>query len=140
MKSIEIRSLGELDKAAEFFCQNLGDHRVVALYGPMGAGKTTLVTAIARHLGSEDMVTSPTFAIVNNYDTADGGVIYHFDFYRLNRPEEAFDIGYEEYFFSGELCLVEWPEKIEPLLPDDVLKVYISVTGDNSRLLSMDLD
>ena len=140
MKSIEIRSLGELDKAAEFFCQNLGDRRVVALYGPMGAGKTTLVTAIARHLGSEDMVTSPTFAIVNNYDTADGGVIYHFDFYRLNRPEEAFDIGYEEYFFSGELCLVEWPEKIEPLLPDDVLKVHISVTGDNSRLLSMDLD
>ena len=140
MKSIEIRSLGELDKAAEFFCQNLGDRRVVALYGPMGAGKTTLVTAIARHLGSEDMVTSPTFAIVNNYDTADGGVIYHFDFYRLNRPEEAFDIGYEEYFFSGELCLVEWPEKIEPLLPDDVLKVHISVTGNNSRLLSMELD
>lgn len=140
MKSFEIRSLYELDKAAEFFCDNLGDHRIVALYGPMGAGKTTLVTAIARHLGSEDIVTSPTFAIVNSYDTDGGESIYHFDFYRLNRPEEAFDIGYEEYFYSGELCLIEWPEKIEPLLPDETLKVYINVTGDNSRLLSIDID
>ncbi len=140
MKSFEIRSLDELDKAAEFFCDNLGDHRIVALYGPMGAGKTTLVTAIARHLGSEDIVTSPTFAIVNSYDTDGGESIYHFDFYRLNRPEEAFDIGYEEYFYSGELCLIEWPEKIEPLLPDETLKVYINVTGDNSRLLSIDID
>ena len=140
MKSFEIHSLGELDKAAEFFCNNLGNHRIVALYGPMGAGKTTLVTAIARHLGSSDNVTSPTFAIVNSYDTDSGGIIYHFDFYRLNRPEEAFDIGYEEYFFSGELCLIEWPEKIEPLLPEDTLKVHISVTGDNSRLLSIDTE
>jgi len=96
--------------------------------------------AIARHLGSSDNVTSPTFAIVNSYDTDSGGIIYHFDFYRLNRPEEAFDIGYEEYFFSGELCLIEWPEKIEPLLPEETLKVHISVTGDNSRLLSIDTE
>ena len=138
MKKFEIRSLDELDRAAAFLCDNLGNHRIVALYGPMGAGKTTLVSAVARHLGSEDTVTSPTFSIVNGYDTADGDVIYHFDFYRLNRPEEAFDIGYEEYFFSGALCLVEWPEKIEPLLPDDTLIVRITPTSDNSRTLTIE--
>ena len=138
MKKFEIRSLDELDRAAAFLCDNLGNHRIVALYGPMGAGKTTLVSAVARHLGSEDTVTSPTFSIVNGYDTADGDVIYHFDFYRLNRPEEAFDIGYEEYFFSGALCLVEWPEKIEPLLPDDTLIVRITPTSDKSRTLTIE--
>ena len=138
MKSFEIHSLGELDKAAEFFCNNLGDHRIVALYGPMGAGKTTLVTAIARHLGSSDNVTSPTFAIVNSYDTDSGGIIYHFDFYRLNRPEEAFDIGYEEYFFSGELCLIEWPENIEPLIPDDAMVVRITAGDGESRIFEIE--
>ena len=138
MKQFEIRSLDELDRAAEFLCSNLGDHRIVALYGGMGAGKTTLVSAIARYLGSEDPVTSPTFSIVNSYDTADGDVIHHFDFYRLNRPEEAFDIGYEEYFYGGGLCLVEWPEKIESLLPDDTLVVRITATSETSRLLTIE--
>ena len=138
MKQIEIRSLDELDRAAEFLCNNLADHRIVALYGGMGAGKTTLVSAIARYLGSEDPVTSPTFSIVNSYDTADGDVIHHFDFYRLNRPEEAFDIGYEEYFYGGGLCLVEWPEKIESLLPDDTLVVHITATSETSRLLTIE--
>ena len=133
MKQIEIRSLDELDRAAEFLCNNLADHRIVALYGGMGAGKTTLVSAVARYLGSEDPVTSPTFSIVNSYDTADGDVIHHFDFYRLNRPEEAFDIGYEEYFYGGGLCLVEWPEKIEPLLPDDTMVVRIEIISDTAR-------
>ena len=138
MKQFEIRSLDELDRAAEFLCGNLGDHRIVALYGGMGAGKTTLVSAVARYLGSEDPVTSPTFSIVNSYDTADGDVIHHFDFYRLNRPEEAFDIGYEEYFYGGGLCLVEWPEKIESLLPDDTLVVRITATSETSRLLTIE--
>ena len=99
----------------------------------MGAGKTTLIGRVAAALGAQDTVTSPTFALVNQYEGAGGRRIYHFDFYRINSVEEALDLGYEEYFYSGDLCLVEWPEKIEPLLPDDAMTVSIAVGEDEER-------
>ena len=121
MKEIVIDSLDELKRVAEAVIESLEGRNVVALCGAMGAGKTTLVSAIMEHLGSEDTVTSPTFALVNQYATADADTVYHFDFHRINRIEEVFDMGYEEYFYSGNLCLVEWPELIEDLLPEDAM-------------------
>ncbi len=130
MKRIEIDSIGQLGEVADQILASLEGRSVVLLRGGMGAGKTTLVSRIAARLGAEDTVTSPTFALVNQYE---GDVrIYHFDFYRIDRIEEVFDLGYEEYFYSGDLCLIEWPEKIEPLLPDDAMQVRITV-GDNER-------
>ena len=111
---------------------------IYGLLGPNGAGKTTLIKEICARLGSEDVVTSPTFALVNRYDAADGRPIYHFDFYRIERPEEAFDMGYEEYFYSDGLCLVEWSEKIEELLPDDVMTVSIEVLSPTKRRIEID--
>ena len=101
--------------------------------GFLGAGKTTLISAIMKYTGSEDTVTSPTFALVNQYYTASRETVYHFDFYRINSINEAFDMGYEEYFYSGDLCLVEWPEKVEPLLPDDTMVVRIEILDEHSR-------
>jgi tRNA threonylcarbamoyladenosine biosynthesis protein TsaE len=123
--------------AAKAVIERCGGSGVVAFYGPMGAGKTTLIKEICAQLGVREAVTSPTFAIVNNYETEGGTPIFHFDFYRIERPEEAFDLGYEEYFYSDALCLVEWPEKVESLLPDDTLRVRIEPTGEESRLISM---
>lgn len=138
MKEINVNGLGDLPDAAEEILEALDGRNVVALYGPMGAGKTTLVREICARLGSEDTVTSPTFALINRYDTADGSPIFHFDFYRIERPEEAFDMGYEEYFYSDGLCLVEWPEKVEELLPDDVMKVSITPTSNTRRVITID--
>ncbi len=134
MKKIEIGSLSELPEVAEAVLGELHGRSVVLFRGPMGAGKTTLISRIAAALGAQDTVTSPTFALVNQYEGAGGRRIYHFDFYRINRVEEALDLGYEEYFYSGDLCLVEWPEKIEPLLPDDAMTVSIAVGGDEARI------
>ena len=111
---------------------------VVYLQGELGAGKTTLIREIVARLGADDTVTSPTFAIVNQYTTREGKNIYHFDFYRINRLEEAYDFGYEEYFYSGDLCLVEWPEKIEELLPEEVMTVRIAVGDDEERTIEID--
>ena len=134
MNSITIRSLKDLDRAAAEFLRELGDRRLVAFYAPMGAGKTTFITAVCKALGvKEDAVGSPTFAIVNEYRTAGGEPVFHFDFYRFERPEDALDIGLYEYLDSGALCLMEWPENIEPLLPDDTLRVRISVLPDGER-------
>ena len=130
-KIIEISSLEELDKAAEAVIESLNGRTVVALDAPMGAGKTTLVSRIAALLGAEDDVTSPTFAIVNQYEGQ--RTIYHFDMYRIERIEEGLDFGSEEYLSSGELCLVEWPEKIEALLPDDTMVVKIEILSDTAR-------
>ena len=104
----------------------------------MGAGKTTLIREIVAALGSEDTVTSPTFAIVNQYKAPGNRRIYHFDFYRIDDVREAYDFGYEEYFYSGDLCLVEWPEKIEQLLPDQVMTVRITADSDTARTFEID--
>lgn len=137
MKRIEIDSLNDLYDVADEVIEALGDRRVVLLRGGMGAGKTTLVSRIAARLGAEDTVTSPTFALVNQYEGRDMR-IYHFDFYRIDRIEEVFDLGYEEYFYSGDLCLVEWPEKIEPLLPEDAMQVMIRVVDEDSRIFEIE--
>ncbi|MBR0339308.1 MAG: tRNA (adenosine(37)-N6)-threonylcarbamoyltransferase complex ATPase subunit type 1 TsaE [Alistipes sp.] len=133
MKDIVIASLDELKDVAEAVIESLEGRNVVALFGAMGAGKTTLISAIMEHLGSTDNVTSPTFALVNQYNTAANEPVYHFDFYRINRIEEAFDMGYEEYFYSGDLCLVEWPELVEQLLPDDAMVVKIDILSPTER-------
>lgn len=131
-KIIEINSLNELDMVAETVINSLNGRTVVAFDAPMGAGKTTLISRIAAHLGAKDSVTSPTFAIVNQYEGTER-TIYHFDMYRIERVEEALDFGSEEYLSSGELCLVEWPEKIEPLLPNDTMVVRIEILSETAR-------
>ena len=136
---IRIESLERIDAAAEEFLSQLGDRKVVAFYAPMGAGKTTFTGALCRALGvREDAVSSPTFAIVNEYRTQGGESVYHFDFYRINKITEALDIGFYDYIDSGCLCLMEWPENIEDLLPEDTLRVRIVVGSDGSRTLVWD--
>lgn len=137
MKRIEIDSLSELKNVAQEVIESLEGRTVVLLRGEMGAGKTTLISRIAAYLGADDTVTSPTFALVNQYEGSDCR-IYHFDFYRIEEIEEVFDLGYEEYFYSGDLCFVEWPEKIEPLLPDDAMTVRITVGEDEHRIFEIE--
>ena len=137
MKRIEIDALSDLPRVAEEVINSLDGRTVVLLRGGMGAGKTTLVSRIAALLGAEDTVTSPTFALVNQYEGSECR-IYHFDFYRIDRIEEVFGLGYEEYFYSGDLCLVEWPEKIEPLIPDDAMVVRITVGDDEQRIFEIE--
>ena len=123
---IKIDSLDTIHEAAKEFLQNMGDGKVFAFYGKMGAGKTTFVKAICEELGVEDVITSPTFALVNEYTAGDGSPVYHFDFYRIKKLDEVYDMGYEDYFYSGNLCFLEWPELIEELLPEDCTKVTIT--------------
>ena len=133
---ISIESLSQIDEAARTFLQEIGDRRIVAFYAPMGAGKTTFTNALCRVLGvRDDAVSSPTFALVNEYRTRTGEPVFHFDFYRISKIAEALDIGFYEYIDSGCLCLMEWPENIEALLPEETLRVHISVLPDGSRLL-----
>lgn len=139
---IIIHQLDEIRNAARQFIEQAlkGDcQRVVAFYGSMGAGKTTFIRALCEELGVTDVVTSPTFAIVNEYevDRAEEFSIFHFDFYRIKRLEEVYDMGYEDYFYGSSLCLIEWPELIEELLPDDCLRVTIRVLDDGSREISV---
>ena len=134
---IQIAGLQDLERAAREFLQLLGGRTLVAFYAPMGAGKTTFTTAVCKELGvEEDAISSPTFAIVNEYRGKGGRPVFHFDFYRIDHPAEALDIGLYDYLDSGELCLMEWPENIEGLLPEETLRVHISVQPDGSRLLS----
>jgi len=134
---IVIKDLGDLDRAAALFLEEIGDRKIIALYGPMGSGKTTFTTAVCKRLGVvEDAVSSPTFAIVNEYRAGDGSPVYHFDFYRIERLEEALDIGLYDYLDSGNLCIMEWPENIADLLPEETLIVKITVQPDGSRTLS----
>ena len=130
---IEIKDLEHIREAARQFISHIGDRRVFAFYGSMGAGKTTFIKAVCEELGVTDVVTSPTFAIVNEYTAADGGSIFHFDFYRIKKLEEVYDMGYEDYFYSGALCFIEWPELIEEVLPDDAVRVHIEEQPDGSR-------
>ena len=141
MISIVIKDIEHIREAAREFIENIGDHRVFAFYGKMGAGKTTFVKAICEELGVEDVITSPTFAIINEYTIEhsplnNGQSIYHFDFYRIKKLEEVYDMGYEDYFYSGALCFIEWPELIEEILPDDAVRVNISEQEDGSRVVS----
>ncbi|SBW01159.1 tRNA (adenosine(37)-N6)-threonylcarbamoyltransferase complex ATPase subunit type 1 TsaE [uncultured Dysgonomonas sp.] len=131
--NITIKSLENIDEAATEFVKAMGDNTVFAFRGEMGAGKTTFIKAICEKLGVSDTINSPTFAIVNEYRSDSGELIYHFDFYRINKVEEAFDFGYEDYFYSGSLCFIEWPELIENLLPADTVTVSIKVLEDGSR-------
>ena len=131
---IRIQDLEHINEAAKQFVAQIGDHKVYAFYGSMGAGKTTFIKAVCEELGVEDVITSPTFAIINEYEARDG-VIYHFDFYRIKKLEEVYDMGYEDYFYSGALCFIEWPELIEEVLPEDAVKVSITEKEDGSRAI-----
>ena len=132
---ITIDSLDNIRAAAREFIKNMGNSHVFAFYGKMGAGKTTFIKAICEELGVEDVITSPTFAIVNDYTAGDGRHIYHFDFYRIKKLDEVYDMGYEDYFDSDSLCFLEWPELIEELLPSDAVKVTITQQDDGTRVV-----
>ena len=159
MISIVIKDIDHIREAAREFIEHIGEHRVFAFYGKMGAGKTTFVKAICEELGVDDVITSPTFAIINEYTATpptaaanssfslrECGVanftlhsslqIYHFDFYRIKKLEEVYDMGYEDYFYSGALCFIEWPELIEEILPDDAVRVSIAEQEDGSRTVT----
>lgn len=136
MISIEIHGIQELPTAAASLLTHIKEASVVAFYGKMGAGKTTLIKELCQQLGVTNVVNSPTFSLVNEYHTESGDIIYHFDFYRINKVEEVYDFGYEEYFYSGNLCLIEWPELIEQLLPEDTLKLQIEEKPDGTRSVS----
>ena len=134
---ITITSLDNIQEAAQEFLNNLGDNKIFAFYGKMGAGKTTFIKAICEALDVDDVITSPTFAIVNEYTSNKlGEPIYHFDFYRIKKLDEVYDMGYEDYFYSGALCFIEWPELIEELLPAEAVRVNITEQPDGSRLIS----
>lgn len=131
---IKIQDLAHINEAAKAFVTQMGDHKVFAFYGSMGAGKTTFIKAVCEELGVEDVITSPTFAIINEY-TGQDGAIFHFDFYRIKKLEEVYDMGYEDYFYSGALCFIEWPELIEEVLPEDAVRVSIQEKEDGSRAI-----
>lgn len=141
LKTFTIGNLEEIDKVAEEFIRYISESdlqsNIFAFYGKMGAGKTTFIKAICKALGVQDNVNSPTFTIINEYKSAKGFPIYHFDFYRINRLQEAYDIGTEDYFSGSGLCLIEWPEKIAEILPEDCIKVSITTNPDLSRTIEI---
>jgi tRNA threonylcarbamoyladenosine biosynthesis protein TsaE len=138
MKNMEIiiKDIESIGTAARQFVNEIGSHKVFAFYGTMGAGKTTFIKAVCEVLGVKDVITSPTFAIVNEYES-DNGPIFHFDFYRIKKLEEVYDMGYEDYFYSGSLCFIEWPELIEDLLPEDAVRVTITELPGGMRKIVM---
>lgn len=143
---LSINNLATINATAREFITCIRNSRVLAFYGKMGAGKTTFIKALCEELGVNDVITSPTFAIVNEYTAGDGAgkaigimpndAVYHFDFYRIKKLDEVYDMGYEDYFYSGSLCMIEWPELIEELLPEDALCVNISEEEDGTRKIS----
>ena len=135
-KEITIAGLDDLDRAAAEFVGMMDDRTVYAFHGPMGAGKTTFIAEVCRRLGVGEIANSPSFSIINEYVDARGEKIYHFDFYRFESPQEAEEIGAEDYFYSGNLCLIEWPERVEPLLPPDTVVVNIAVGEDGERIIT----
>ena len=138
-KKISIVRIEDIAEVAALFLESIGDIPLLAFSGEMGAGKTTFIQALCKALGVSQDVNSPTFSLVNEYFTSNGESLFHFDLYRIESPEELFDLGYEEYFFSGKRCFIEWPEKASHLIPDDALIVHIEVREDGSRELSYDL-
>jgi len=139
MKILYINDLSDIRQVARTFIQRMGDRTVFAFYGKMGVGKTTFIKAFCEELGVEDVINSPTFSLINEYrNEQTGELIYHFDFYRINKLSEARDISVEDYFYSGALCLIEWPEIIEPLLPDDTIRTTIEEKEDGGRELRVE--
>jgi tRNA threonylcarbamoyladenosine biosynthesis protein TsaE len=139
MLQLIINAESELENAARKLMENSGNRKIMAFYGKMGAGKTTFIKALCRILGCTETVTSPTFALVNEYSAEQNEKIFHFDFYRIEKTEEVFDLGYEDYFYSGSYCFIEWPELVEPLLPPETLKIEISEIAQNIRQINIDI-
>ncbi len=137
---ITINGLDDYPRAAKEFVQYLGNGRIFAFYGKMGSGKTTLIKSICEELGVEDAVNSPTFAIVNEYQSGKGETIYHFDFYRIKSVEEVYNMGYEEYVYSDAYCFMEWPELIEELLPEECIRVDVNEESDGTRTICITID
>ncbi|HNX66155.1 MAG TPA: tRNA (adenosine(37)-N6)-threonylcarbamoyltransferase complex ATPase subunit type 1 TsaE [Bacteroidales bacterium] len=138
--NIQITDTSKLGEAARMFLHETGANRIFAFYGQMGAGKTTFIKAICKELGVTDVVTSPTFTLINEYRRPGHNDVYHFDFYRIKEVSEVFDFGFEEYTGGASYCFMEWPEKIEPVLPAGTVKVYINVNPDGSRTVRVDQD
>lgn len=132
-----LKDLSDIHAVAKAFVNEMDDNHVFAFYGEMGAGKTTFIKAICKALGVSETISSPTFAIINEYKSGDGNPIFHFDFYRIKNMNEAYDFGYEDYFYSGHLCFIEWPELVESLLPEDVVKVQITIDDNQHRIISI---
>jgi tRNA threonylcarbamoyladenosine biosynthesis protein TsaE len=136
MDSLTLKSLSDLNVVADKFLRAIRDKKVFAFFGPMGVGKTTFIKALCNELGVVEIVTSPTFALVNEYQTGGGDVIYHFDFYRIEKIEEVYDLGYEDYFYSGNYCFIEWPDKVAEILPEDIAYVQLVENKDGSRTIN----
>jgi tRNA threonylcarbamoyladenosine biosynthesis protein TsaE len=137
MDSLVLKSLSDLDVVAEKFLRLMQNKKVFAFFGPMGVGKTTFIKALCNELDVVEIVTSPTFALINEYQTSSGEIIYHFDFYRIKKIEEVFDFGYEDYFYSGNYCFIEWPDKIAEILPENVVFVQMTENKDGSRTINI---
>jgi len=137
MTELRINSLDEINAVAKQFIELVGERRVFAMYGAMGVGKTTFVKAVCEELGVEDTITSPTFAIVNEYHTQKDKIVYHFDFYRIEDVQEAYDFGYEDYFYSKAMCFIEWPERIDSILPSDVINLNFREEEDGTRVIQV---
>lgn len=136
---ITIKNQELLAEAAKTFVQGMGDAKIFAFYGKMGSGKTTFIKAICRQLGVQEVITSPTFSLVNEYTAENiGKQIFHFDFYRIKKLSEVYDMGYEEYFYGDQICFIEWPELIEEILPEETVRVSITVQPDESRMVHID--
>ena len=140
MITLEIQSLENINQTAKKFIELIGNRTIFSFNGSMGAGKTTFIKAICESMGVKEPVNSPTFSIVNEYEAADGRIIYHFDCYRINKIEEAVDMGTEEYLYSGNLCFIEWSENIAPLLPDQIVNVNIKETENGKREIQIEED
>ena len=137
MDTLILKSLSDLNVVADKFLHLMRDKKVFAFFGAMGVGKTTFIKALCNELGVVEIVTSPTFALVNEYQTGSGEVIYHFDFYRIRKIEEVFDFGYEDYFFSGNYCFIEWPDKVAEILPKNIVFVQMVENKDGSRTINI---
>jgi len=137
MSELKINSLEDINSVAKEFLKLVGDKRIFAMHGAMGVGKTTFVKAICEEMGVEDTINSPTFAIVNEYHTAKEDIIYHFDFYRIDDVQEAYDFGYEDYFYSNAMCFIEWPEKIDSILPNNTVEVHFKEEADGARSIQI---
>ncbi len=137
---ITINTVEQITEAAQEFIEAMGNRKIFAFYGKMGVGKTTFIKAVCESLGVTDVINSPTFAIVNEYLDEHEMPIYHFDFYRIKKAEEVFDIGFEDYVSSGSLCLMEWPELVEEYLPEETVKVHLEERDDGSRTITMDAE